>query len=81
MQAQETSYNVPGMDPIEELLKDIAAFIEAQGMTESDFGRRALGDPSFVGDVKNNGRCPSLKTAKRVRDFMAEYVSVAEAGQ
>lgn len=81
MQAQETSYNVPGMDPIEELLKEIAAFIEAQGMTESDFGRRALGDPSFVGDVKNNGRCPSLKTAKRVRDFMAEYVSVAEAGQ
>lgn len=81
MQAQETSYNVPGMDPIEELLKEIAAFIEAQGMTESDFGRRALGDPSFVGDVKNNGRCPSLKTAKRVRDFMAEHVSVAEAGQ
>lgn len=81
MQAQETSYNVPGMDPIEELLKDIAAFIEAQGMTESDFGRRALGDPSFVGDVKNNGRCPSLKTAKRVRDFMAEHVSAAEAGQ
>lgn len=81
MQAQETSYNVPVMDPIEELLKEIAAFIEAQGMTESDFGRRALGDPSFVGDVKNNGRCPSLKTAKRVRDFMAEYVSVAEAGQ
>jgi hypothetical protein len=81
LQAQETSYNVPVMDPIEELLKEIAAFIEAQGMTESDFGRRALGDPSFVGDVKNNGRCPSLKTAKRVRDFMAEYVSVAEAGQ
>ena len=81
MQAQETSYNVPVMDPIEELLKEIAAFIEAQGMTESDFGRRALGDPSFVGDVKNNGRCPSLKTAKRVRDFMAEYVSVAEARQ
>jgi hypothetical protein len=54
---------------IETLLADIEIFRSRTGLTASAFGRAAINDPNFVGDL-NRGRIPSLTLIDRVRAFM-----------
>lgn len=59
------------------LLSDIERFVEAVDMSPITFGRKAVGDPHFVRDLRGDGdRKPRRvwpETEARVRDFMAEY--------
>lgn len=57
---------------MQSFLDKIEAFMAAHGMSDSRFGREALGDHRFVAQVRD-GRSPSLKTAAKVEQFMAEY--------
>lgn len=54
---------------IESLLAEIEAFRSGSGMTASAFGRAAVNDPNFIGDL-HKGRLPSLTLIDRVRAFM-----------
>jgi hypothetical protein len=53
-----------------ELLAEIDAHCAAAGITRSEFGMRALGDPSFVFDLEK-GRDPRGRTIRRVKEFIA----------
>lgn len=55
-----------------DLLAEIEAFIAANGMTETAFGRRAMSDPHFVRDVRGSRRLwPD--TEEKVRIFMRAF--------
>jgi hypothetical protein len=54
---------------IELLLTEIETFRQRADMTASAFGRTAVNDPNFVGDLRR-GRIPSLTLIDRVREFM-----------
>ena len=58
------------MDLAQDFTDELAAFLAATGITPSGFGRRALGDPNFVTELKA-GRSPNLRTIARARAFMA----------
>ncbi len=53
----------------EQFVAEIEAFLAASRMKPSDFGREAIGDPSFVTRLRQ-GRSPSLATADKVRGFI-----------
>lgn len=53
-----------------ELLAEIDAHCAANGLTRSEFGTKALGDPSFVFDLEK-GRDPRGRTIRRVKEFIA----------
>jgi 2,4-dienoyl-CoA reductase-like NADH-dependent reductase (Old Yellow Enzyme family) len=53
----------------EQFLAEIEAFLTASRMRATDFGREAVGDPSFVTRLRQ-GRSPSLATADKVRACM-----------
>ena len=44
-------------------------FLERTGMSQSQFGRRAVGDPGFVRQIRA-GRSPTMRVAQRVIAFM-----------
>ena len=48
----------------------VETFLEASGVKPSELGRQALGDPSFVLNLRR-GRSPTLVTADRVLAFIA----------
>ena len=50
----------------------ISAFIRDTGMSPSELGKRAVGDPSFWGDLRR-GRSPRLVTVERILAFMAAW--------
>lgn len=50
-------------------LQDIEAFLERSKMTASAFGRAAVNDPNFVGDLRL-GRMPNLGLVDRVNKFI-----------
>jgi predicted transcriptional regulator len=52
--------------------EQVEAFIAAHGFKPTEFGRQALGDPSFVMTLRR-GRSPRLATAEKVLSFMAEF--------
>ena len=52
-------------------LHEVEAFLAATGMSASAFGGGAVGDRAFVSKLRKDDRSPSLKTADRVRSFMA----------
>jgi len=54
--------------------EQVEAFISAHGFKPTEFGRQALGDPSFVMTLRR-GRSPRLATAERVLSFMADFES------
>jgi hypothetical protein len=54
--------------------EQVEAFIAAHGFKPTEFGRQALGDPSFVMTLRR-GRSPRLATAERVLSFMADFES------
>jgi hypothetical protein len=56
---------------IQALVDEIDVFRSRKSMTSSAFGRAAVNDPNFYGDLKD-GRMPSLKLIDRVREFMQE---------
>lgn len=57
------------MTQSELFLADIDAFLERSGMTATAFGRAALNDPNFVGDLRQ-GRKPNLGLVDRVHAFI-----------
>lgn len=56
---------------IQDLISEIDAFREKSGQTASAFGRSAVNDPNFIGDL-HKGRMPSLILIDRIRDFMRD---------
>lgn len=54
------------------LIRRINQFLRRTGMPRCRFGRLAIGDGRFVGDLRN-GREPRPKTEKRVEHFMNSY--------
>lgn len=56
-----------------EFLKEIQAFLKAQGMSPSTFGLKAMRDKSFVSDVMIEGRDVKTSTIEKVRKFMRDY--------
>ena len=55
----------------------VEAFLESTGLKPTEFGRQAIGDPSFVLSLRR-GRSPTLATADKVEAFMTRVES-AEA--
>jgi predicted transcriptional regulator len=55
----------------EDLLTEIEALLEKTGMSPSTFGNDAVGDRSFVFDLRE-GRDLRLSTVKKVRAFIAQ---------
>lgn len=55
---------------------EIENFLSRTGMAASAFGKAAVGDPSFVKEIRE-GRTPSLKTAERVIQFIHEQSASA----
>lgn len=51
------------------LLKRIEAYLIRSGMRPSEFGRQALRDGMFVGELRR-GRTPRPRTEARVNDFL-----------
>jgi sulfate adenylyltransferase subunit 2 len=52
-------------------LADIEKFLGEAGVDPTNLGKQALGDPSFVFDLKK-GRSPSTRTMDRVRDWISK---------
>jgi len=60
------------MTHAEQFLADIEAFLERTGTTASAFGKSAVNDPNFVGDLRE-GRKPNLGLVDRVHEFMNSH--------
>lgn len=56
---------------------EVEAFLSATEMDATTFGKEALGDPSFVFDLRNKGRSPSGRTMDRVREWMSAKQAAA----
>ena len=54
------------------ILADIDAFLEAHGMTESTFGRKAAKDWRLIKELRE-GRRLWPETESKVRNFMVTY--------
>jgi hypothetical protein len=52
-----------------EVVEKIDAFLDRHDMAPSSFGRKALGEPQFVSQVRA-GRLPNLSTLRKLTDFM-----------
>lgn len=55
--------------PAQTFIDEIDAFLKSSGMTASAFGRQAVNDPNFVGDIRK-GRMPNLGLVARVQKFI-----------
>ena len=53
----------------------VAAFLRQWDMSPSEFSERAVGDRSFLGDLRR-GRSPRLATVERVLAFMTNWERV-----
>lgn len=62
----------------DEFLEQIEAFLLRTDLSATSFGREALRDPSFVGDLRK-GRSPNLKVVHRVMEFMRDWDTAAAA--
>ena len=51
--------------------EQVEAFLKANRVTATDFGRQAVGDPSFVLNLRR-GRSPKLVTVDKVLAFIAQ---------
>ena len=54
------------------MLRAIERFLRETGMSGTQFGRRAAGDPRFVADLRN-GRQPRPTTISRIEHFMNRF--------
>jgi hypothetical protein len=55
----------------EDLLDEIEAALRKTGISPSRFGEEAVGDRSFVFDLRKGARDLRLSTVQKVRDFIA----------
>jgi len=55
-----------------DMLAKIEAFCDRHGMSPTTFGRKAVGDGNFVTGLRGK-RSMTLRTGKRIVDFMARY--------
>jgi len=62
------------------LLEQIEAFLTEHDLSPITFGRRAMGDPHFVRDLRN-GRRVWPETEAKARQFIATYVPDASDKQ
>ena len=53
----------------EQFVSRVEAFLEAHRFKPSEFGRQAIGDPSFIVNLRR-GRSPTLATADKVLAFI-----------
>lgn len=53
------------------ILTRIGQHLEATGMTETKFGRCAVGDPRLIGDLRR-GRIPRPAMVARIESYIAE---------
>jgi hypothetical protein len=60
----------------QEFLAKIERYLAARRIGASTLGRRAVGDPMLVFDLRR-GRCPNLSIVDRVERFMADNPPVA----
>ncbi len=60
-----------------EFERRVAAFLRRTGLSPSEFGARAVGDRSFLGDLQR-GRSPKLATVDRVLAFIDAYEETVE---
>lgn len=63
---------------LEAFRENVETFLLISGMTPTTFGKEAVGDPSFVFDLRD-GREPRSATMNRVREYMREYRTEAPA--
>lgn len=61
-----------------DLIADIEAFLISSDMSGVTFGRKAMGDPHFVRDLRN-GRRLWPETEVRAREFLATYRPAEQA--
>ena len=54
-----------------ELIKSIDSAIERHGIKPTVFGRRAVGDPSFVFRLRESGN-PTLRTIAKIQHYITE---------
>lgn len=57
---------------MDDLRKDIEAFLEASGMSPTRLGKDALNDPGFVAGIRAGRQCLP-RTAERVRAWMRAH--------
>lgn len=62
------------MDTEQKFLETVEAFLARHKMSASKFGRLSVNDSALVWGLRE-GRSPSLKTCKRITDWMADYES------
>jgi hypothetical protein len=61
------------MPPISSQFREqVEAFLKAHRFKPTEFGRQAVGDPSFVLGLRR-GRSPTLATADKVLSFMTHF--------
>jgi hypothetical protein len=70
--------NLPHYRHMASLLDDIGAFIEAHGLSESQFGVLAVNDKNLVPDLRG-GRDIRMSTLETIRRFMMTYRPEAQA--
>ena len=58
------------MTAAESFLAEIDDFLDRSGMSATAFGKAALGDPCFVGDMRA-GRMPGLRLVEKVQQYIA----------
>ena len=59
------------MNSAADFLAAVEAYLQRSGESASAFGRRVLGDPTFVFDLRT-GRSPSLRLVDRVMTALAQ---------
>lgn len=60
------------IDTRKQILAEITAFLKKSGMSRTQFGYLAAGDPGFVRKVEN-GREPRFETRQRLQGFIKSY--------
>lgn len=60
------------MSEIDEILREIDAYIAACGMAPSTFGRQAVNDGKLVRRLRDGGNI-TLTVASRIRAYMADH--------
>jgi sulfate adenylyltransferase subunit 2 len=73
-----------GVNPIvdtvaKSFLGEIDRFLESAGLDPTSLGKQALGDPSFVFDLRK-GRSPSTRTIEKVRGWMQQHLKPQSSG-
>lgn len=59
-------------NPFDAFRRQVEEFIASVGMNAAEFGKRAMGDPNFVYELRG-GRSPRAATIERVTRFISEH--------